>query len=221
MTAFVREDARMKGKLFTLLAIIIFLLSMTACDFAGISVRLIYPSQTPLASLTPYPTGTPYPTYTAQPTNTLQPTLQPTATFGESVYSPITWDKLALLLEKDLTNQKTWNADTGYKCVEFSTDLVNNLHDAGYDAWIVGIVWSNDALEGHAFVAVPTSDLGIVYIEPQDDARYISPEIGKPLCRISDPNDCEAIDGIIYDVGSIIDPAVCDVNTNTCSGIIR
>jgi hypothetical protein len=205
-----------------LIAVAILASVMLACTVSIPAFNIVgMPSQTPFPSVTPYPTNTPYPTYTLQPTYTSIPTVALSIPRTTTAYKSITWKELAAFLEKDTTNQNKYTVSGDYVCVEFSTDLVNNLHNAGYDAWIVGVMWSNDVLEGHAFVAVPTSDLGVVYIEPQDDARYIPPEVGKPLCRINDPNDCEAIDGIIYNIGSIINPAICDVNTNTCSGIIK
>ena len=218
----------MKNKLFAFFAIITFSLCMTACDYVGIDFggTTLDIGSTPteiIPAVTVYPTSTPYPTYTPQATYTAQPTITvaiPTPIDG-AVYSPITWKELAAFLVKDTTNQNTYSMSDNYVCVEFSTDLVNNLHNAGYDAWVVAVIWSNDSIPGHAFVAVPTSDLGIVYIEPQKDIRYIPPEVGKPLCTIDDPNSCQAVGGIIYNVGSITNPAVCDVNTNTCSGIIK
>jgi len=223
----------MKSKLLVLFMVAICLLSMTACDFVGIDFGGVSlsigttPTEIVYPTITAYPTSTPYPTYTPQPTYTALPTLTEVPTFvlpvatETIVYKSITWKELTVFLIQDLTNQNTYNASTGYMCVEFSTDLVNNLHAAGYDAWIVAITWLNDEIEGHAFVAVPTSDLGIVYIDPQADIRYIPPKIGDPLCEMDDASACFSVGGVVYNIGTILDPAICDVTTNTCSGIMR
>jgi hypothetical protein len=218
----------MKTRLLFLL-LITFLLSMTACDyvsvgFGGASLTIgSTPTEIVYPTVTPYPTSTAYPTYTAQPTYTAIPTIAMPVATATVTYKSITWKELAAFLEKDSTNQNDYSKDSNYMCVEFSTDLVNHLHAAGYDAWIVAVAWSDASLAGHAFVAVPTSDLGVVYIEPQGDIRYIPPAVGKPLCMNSDATACWTNkDNTAYlIIGSILDPAVCDTATNTCSGIIK
>lgn len=223
----------MKSKLLVLFVAALCLLGMTACDFVGIDfggvtlsigttpTEIIYPTITAYPTSTPYPTYTPQPTYTALPTLTAVPTLALPVATETIVYKSITWKELRVFLIQDPTNLNTYDVSTGYMCVEFSTDLVNNLHAAGYDAWIVAITWSDDETEGHAFVAVPTSDLGVIYIDPQADARYIPPKIGDPLCEMGDATACFSVGGIVYNIGSIIDPAVCDIATNTCSEITK
>ena len=146
----------MKSKLLVLFVAALCLLGMTACDFVGIDfggvtlsigttpTEIIYPTITAYPTSTPYPTYTPQPTYTALPTLTAVPTLALPVATETIVYKSITWKELRVFLIQDPTNLNTYDVSTGYMCVEFSTDLVNNLHAAGYDAWIVAITIMRD-----------------------------------------------------------------------------
>ncbi len=95
-------------------------------------------------------------------------------------YPPITWMQLNNFLAADHTNWNTYNAVT-YNCLNYSMDLVKNALKKNIKAWIMAVTFTNQDV-GHAFVAFQTSDLGVVYIEPQADDRYMVLEPGKPLC---------------------------------------
>jgi hypothetical protein len=97
-----------------------------------------------------------------------------------SAYQPITWMELVDFLAKDHTN---WNPyiPGKYTCLNFSVDLVANAEKQDIKAWVVLTEFSNNSI-GHAFVGFETTDLGIVYVEPQADDTYQVVEVGKPLC---------------------------------------
>jgi hypothetical protein len=98
----------------------------------------------------------------------------PTLTFR-----PIKWMQLAAFLSDDHTNWNNYVTDY-YVCLDFSIDLVAHARMKNIKAWIVAVEFYNQQ-NGHAFVAFDTTDLGVVYIEPQLDYRYAPPKIGQPL----------------------------------------
>lgn len=136
-------------------------------------VGLAAPEPVPIrqAVSTRIPTSAPYhPTSTIRPTQTI-------------AYHPVTWMELASFLTSDPTNlsaNNKFNTDY-YTCLDFSIDLVENANKENIKAWIVGVNFYNES-EGHAFVAFETTDLGVVYIEPQTDHRYEVLQQGEPLC---------------------------------------
>lgn len=100
-----------------------------------------------------------------------------------TIYRPITWMEVVSFLSADPTNlnaNNKYNPDY-YTCMDFSIDMVENASKQKIKAWIVGVDFYNQE-NGHAFVAFETTDLGVVYIEPQKDFRYVNPIVGKPLC---------------------------------------
>jgi len=121
------------------------------------------------------------------------------------VYQPVTWLELADFLSGDHTNWNSYVSDY-YVCLDFSTTLVENARKQNIKAWVVLVEFDNQEF-GHAFVAFETTDLGVVYIEPQGDFRYKDPQVGQPLC-----------DNVIgtYCLGTIksIDYAQCDHSHN-------
>ena len=121
------------------------------------------------------------------PTSTFRPAsiLHPTQLIS---YRPVTWMELVSFLSDDHTN---WNAydSNYYVCLDFSIDLVESAGKQNIKGWIVGVDFYNQE-NGHAFVAFETTDLGVVYIEPQSDFRYIIPIVGKPLCDASTGTYC-------------------------------
>jgi hypothetical protein len=95
-------------------------------------------------------------------------------------FTPITWLKLTAYLEADNTNLTKCTNDK-YTCLNSSIDMATMANRDGLDAWVIGMKIDNSQT-GHAFVAFRTSDLGVVYIDPQNDVRYFTPQVGKPLC---------------------------------------
>lgn len=156
------------AKIFILLACV-----AGCCVFLFLSgSSLIYGSKkhpaAPTETLTAIPLRNPSPTFT--------PKIAPT----QIVYRPITWMQLVSFIEVDHTN---WNTYTSkYKCLDFAIDLVANSAKKNIKAWIVVVYFLNQRI-GHAFTAFETTDVGIVYIEPQTDIPYLHPRVGQPLCN--------------------------------------
>ena len=107
-------------------------------------------------------------------------------------YRPVTWMELVSFLEVDPTNRGNRYDPILYDCLDFAVDLVENAGKQNIKAWIVAVMFYNQEL-GHAFTAFETTDLGVVYIEPQKDFRYMNPMIGKPLCDASTGTMCQGI----------------------------
>jgi hypothetical protein len=90
-------------------------------------------------------------------------------------------------------------------------DLVANARKQNINAWIVGAQFEHSET-GHAFVAFETTDLGVVWIEPQSDYAYYAVEVGKFLCYTEDTSIC-------YDQGKVTkveQPVECDAKTGEC-----
>jgi len=155
------------AKIFILLACV-----AGCCVFLFLSgSSLIYGSKN-----IPLPHGNAYCHTTSEPLANLYSKNRPT----QIVYRPITWMQLVSFIEVDHTN---WNTYTSkYKCLDFAIDLVANSAKKNIKAWIVVVYFLNQRI-GHAFTAFETTDVGIVYIEPQTDIPYLHPRVGQPLCN--------------------------------------
>jgi hypothetical protein len=125
-------------------------------------------------------------------------------------YKPVSWLELNVFLSNDHTN---WNKyiPGKYTCVNFAMDLVAAAHKANIDAWIVAVEFDRSAI-GHAFVAFQTTDMGVVWIEPQSDYAYAEVEIGQPLCYAEDTNICQDYGRVT----KIEEPVQCDITSSTC-----
>ncbi|MBN1860417.1 MAG: hypothetical protein JW840_03030, partial [Candidatus Thermoplasmatota archaeon] len=87
-----------------------------------------------------------------------------------------TYSEVLIFLIKDKTDQNQYSSD--YTCTYFSKDVCNNAVQQGIRCGFVEITFIDSDSSGHAIVAFDTSDKGVVYFEPQHDAR-IYLEIGK------------------------------------------
>ena len=125
------------------------------------------------------------PTQTALPIPTLAPSATATA---EPTYEPVTWKEVVAFITEDHTNWQPYEPGD-YVCLNFAIDLVNNAHAKGLPAWVVGVFFKNEEI-GHAFVAFKTTDRGLVYIEPQTDIPYITPQVGQHLCDLWTGQNC-------------------------------
>lgn len=94
------------------------------------------------------------------------------------LFHPVTWKDVYTFLEKDHTNWQEFTNE--HNCEAFAKDLQDASRERGLHFFRVGIGFENGAR--HIFNAVETSDLGIVYIEPQSDMRYAEPKVGGYLC---------------------------------------
>jgi hypothetical protein len=165
-----------------------------------ISISLFPPTPTPIRALSNYisPTGDPT-TECILYHSCIQPT-KARAT-PEIAYHPITWMELNGFLQKDTTNINSSNTyDLNFNnCLDFSVTLVENANKQDIKAWVV-IVEFTDGSPGHAFVGFQTTDLGIVFIEPQLDIRTNDPVVGKPLCLSWGDYECMGkIKSVEYD----------------------
>ncbi len=95
-------------------------------------------------------------------------------------FRSITWQELADFLSADHTNWNEYTLDV-YDCTNFSIELVENARKQNLKAWNVWVKFEGKKI-GHDFVAIETSDRGIVFIEPQGDNTYSYVEIGNNLC---------------------------------------
>lgn len=151
------------------------------------------------------------PTYTFQPTYTPPPPVpDPPATATTAYRTSITWMELNDFLASDHTN---WNQyiEGEYNCVNFSLDLIANATANKIHAWLVYVVFDPEE-PAHAFVAIRTSDKGVVWIEPQSDYAYAEVAVGEPLCLKIDTTKCSSY-GLVT---KVVDPAECDPLTYEC-----
>jgi len=114
------------------------------------------------------------------------PAIVPAPTTG---YQPISWTDLNVFLATDHTNWKAYIPDK-YTCVNYAMDLVDNAQKQDFDAWIVAVEFDRSPM-GHAFVAFQTTDMGVVWIEPQSDYANYAVQIGEPLCYAADTSICQ------------------------------
>jgi hypothetical protein len=84
-----------------------------------------------------------------------------------------TFQELRDFILRDPTNRKQFVLNQ-YECRHFATDVDNNAEAAGLRCAFVLLCYDQGQ---HAVVAFDTTDQGLVYIEPQTDAR-IYPEVG-------------------------------------------
>lgn len=80
----------------------------------------------------------------------------------------------ASAVERDEVNQQEYRQ--GYNCVDYAWDTMRNLAWEGIPAYM-GIL-EYEGGEGHAIVAIPTKDRGLVWFDAQTD-KEIEPRIGK------------------------------------------
>jgi hypothetical protein len=186
--------------------IVVFLayfIAVSACAPVSAQVK---PAMNQAKTFVPYPTQTPYPTGTPYPTKTPEPKMEVLITPEDEF---IKWGDLMRFLEKDRTNANI--ASEMYQCVNYSMDLVDNANAKKIKAWVIAVLFESSET-GHAFVAFPTSDSGIVWVEPQTDGLYRIPKVGESLCLSGDPAACVPGGKII----EIMQPAFCDKVTYHC-----
>jgi hypothetical protein len=131
-------------------------------------------------------------------------------------YHTITSEELQTFVSDDTTNLNQY-IQGKYECVNFALDLTANAHSQDINAWIVTVDFGSTEI-GHAFVAFPTTDKGIIYIEPQTDDVYQAIQVGKLLCLMRDNNLCDTNRG---KVTAIHQQVQCDAATRQCWVISR
>lgn len=110
-----------------------------------------------------------------------------------AAYHPVQWwDEGFRAVQHDRTDEHAYIVGE-YGCEQFSLDLVTNLRSFGIYAYRVAVKF-NGSDYGHMFVAVPTTDLGVIYVEPQDDFLLEPPRVGQQFCYnlsvYNDPPAC-------------------------------
>ena len=192
-------------------ALLFFIVSILIIVAMVYSIAVIQQVSAPFSNPTPTPTlrptFTPYEYSTRNPNLVcirqgciLIPTVFSTQT-PAITYRPVTWIELEKFLEVDPTNinsKNKYNPDY-YNCLDFSVKLVENAGRQDIKAWVVSVEFT-DGSPGHAFVAFDTTDLGIVFIEPQLDIRTNDPADGQRLCLAWGDYECMGtIKSIEYD----------------------
>lgn len=85
---------------------------------------------------------------------------------GYSIHDP-TYAEMEDFLRRDNTDKNRYNKDN-YVCHDFAIDVIKNAEGENIRCAFVYILFSSS---DHAIVAFNTIDRGLVYIEPQNDAR--------------------------------------------------
>jgi len=104
---------------------------------------------------------------------------------------PVPMDKVTRFLAWDKTNYQNYTA--WYGCTDFAEDLTYNAQHRGIEAYAVRVSFERGA--GHMIVLFNTTDVDLVYIEPQTDDIYFNVMEGNRLCT-ADQNLCMG-DGVI------------------------
>jgi peptidoglycan hydrolase CwlO-like protein len=76
-----------------------------------------------------------------------------------------TYDEAIAFIDSDETDENAYTPD--YVCYDFTADFVDNAAQVGYRCGFVYIEFANSA---HAIACFNTTDLGLIFVEPQNDA---------------------------------------------------
>lgn len=95
-----------------------------------------------------------------------------------------TYEEVVAFLQRDKTDENEYDLDD-YVCSHFARDVCNNAEAAGFRCAFVEIRYSDS---GHAIVVFDTIDQGLIYFDPQFDAR-VRPVIGKRYYQCIEPDD--------------------------------
>jgi hypothetical protein len=83
-----------------------------------------------------------------------------------------TFNEIRSFVIADQTSRNEWQENV-YECRHFAADLCHNAREAGWDCALVLLCFDK---EQHAVVAFNTSDRGLIYLEPGNDA-IIYPQV--------------------------------------------
>jgi regulator of replication initiation timing len=84
-----------------------------------------------------------------------------------------TYDEAIAFINSDKTDENEYTAD--YVCYDFTADFDSNAFQMGYRCGFVYIEFTDSA---HAIVCFNTTDMGLIYIEPQND-KIVTIAIGQ------------------------------------------
>ena len=93
----------------------------------------------------------------------------------DSTIRDLTYQEMLNFIVLDQTDKNTFNEEN-YTCLNFAADVKNHAFLKGYKCGLVYVVFPNSA---HTIVCFNTTDHGLIYIEPQNDA-IIRPIVGQP-----------------------------------------
>jgi len=85
--------------------------------------------------------------------------------------------ELVKFVAEDLTDSLLYTET--FTCVDFSNTFIKNFREKGYYSCVAYVEFEEGA---HDLVAVNTTDLGLVYVEPQSDAIILSLKVGDNYC---------------------------------------
>jgi hypothetical protein len=104
-----------------------------------------------------------------------------------------TYREMLNFIALDQTDKNTF-IEENYTCLNFAVDVKNNAFLKGYKCGLVYIVFTSSA---HTIVCFNTTDQGLIYIEPQNDA-IVKPIAGQPYWDRTRYNPPLYNDTIIY-----------------------
>jgi hypothetical protein len=87
------------------------------------------------------------------------------------------YSELVSFVAEDLTDTLVYT--DYFTCVDFSNTFVRNFRNKGYYSCVAYVEFEKGA---HDFVAVNTTDMGVLYVEPQNDAIIYSLKVGDNYC---------------------------------------
>jgi len=85
--------------------------------------------------------------------------------------------ELVKFVAEDLTDSLLYTEY--FTCVDFSNTFVKNFRERGYYSCVAYVEFEEGA---HDLVAVNTTDLGLLYVEPQSDVIILSLKVGDNYC---------------------------------------
>jgi len=106
---------------------------------------------------------------------------------SKKLYTP-TLKILREFINDDNTDGRIYDADT-FDCTSFSNMFIDHFRKKGFYSCLVEIDFDDNT--AHNLVAVNTSDMGIIYVEPQTDKMFYSLNIGDDYCDLVNW-DCDA-----------------------------
>ena len=99
---------------------------------------------------------------------------------NKKIYTP------TLKILRDFVNDDNTDGhiykNTTFDCTSFSNMFVEHFRERGFYSCVVEIDFDDDT--AHDLVAVNTSDMGIVYVEPQTDQIFYGLNVGDDYCDI-------------------------------------
>jgi len=86
-----------------------------------------------------------------------------------------TYQEMLRFITLDQTDKNAFNMEN-YTCLNFAEDVRNHALQRGYKCGLVYVMFPSSS---HAIVCFNTTDLGLIYIEPQNDA-VVKLKVGQP-----------------------------------------